>query len=29
MKQVGDNEVEIALHSDVVAKVTVSVVAEQ
>jgi large subunit ribosomal protein L9 len=29
MKQVGDNEVEIALHSDVVAKVMVSVVAEQ
>jgi large subunit ribosomal protein L9 len=29
MKQVGDNEVEIVLHSDVVAKVTVSVVAEQ
>jgi large subunit ribosomal protein L9 len=29
MKQVGDNEVEIALHSDVVVKVAVSVVAEQ
>jgi large subunit ribosomal protein L9 len=29
MKQVGDNEVEIALHSDVVVKVGVSVVAEQ
>jgi large subunit ribosomal protein L9 len=28
MKQVGDNEVEIALHSDVLVKVTVSVVAE-
>jgi large subunit ribosomal protein L9 len=29
MKQLGDNEVEIALHSDVVVAVTVSVVAEQ